>query len=92
MNNQIPDDTSHRSRLWLYAILTLVLAACLWAGWRDVNPWIPQDEVRQEVRLTVRWVIQVLVQYVLPAAIIVFFSKAALSRMRGKQRGSRNES
>ena len=87
MRLQMPP--KRRSRPWLYAILILVLVACLWVGWRDFNPRIPQDELRQDIRMTIRWLMQVLVQYAIPGAIIIFFSKEALSIIRGKQRGSR---
>lgn len=87
----IPNNTSRRSRLWLYAILVSVLVACLWVGWLDFNPRIPQDELRQDIRLAIRWLIQALIQYVIPGAIIIFFSKEALSKICGKQRGSRKE-
>jgi len=84
-----PVDTSHRSKLWLYAILALVLVACLWVGWSDFNPRIPQDVVRENIRLTIRQTIQALVQYVIPGAIVVFFSKEALVRIRSRQNSSR---
>ena len=84
-------NTPRSSRLWLYVILTLVLLACLWVGWRDFDPWIPQDEVRENIRSSIRWVIQVLVQYVIPGAIVIFFGKEAIAKLRGKKRTSSNE-
>lgn len=83
-------DTSNRSRLWLYAILTLVLVACLWVGWRDFTPWIPQDEIRENIRSTIRWAIQLLIQYIIPGAIVIFFGKKIFTKIRVNQRGSRN--
>lgn len=80
-----PNDTSRRSKWWLYAILTVVLFACLWVGWSDFDPRIPQGEVRENIRHTIRWVIQVLVQYVIPAAILIFFGREALAKFRRKQ-------
>ncbi len=77
-----PINTLHRSKPVLYLILAIVLFACLWIGWRDFDPWIPQDEVRENIRLTIRWVIQVLIQYVIPGAIIIFFCKEALTKLR----------
>ena len=76
--------TSRRSRLWLYVFLTFVLLACLWAGWRDVNLWVSQDAIRENVRTGVRWMIQLLVQYAIPGAITVFFGNEALAALRGK--------
>lgn len=84
-------DTSYRSKLWLYAVLTLVLLACLWVGWRDFDFSIPQEEVRENIRSTIRWAIQVMVQYVIPAAIVIFFGKEAIAELRGKKRTSSNE-
>lgn len=78
-------DASHRSKLWLYAILALVLVVCLWVGWRDFDPRIPQNEVRENIQLTIRWGIQVLVQYVIPGAIVIFFAREALAKFRSKQ-------
>lgn len=84
-------DTSYHSKLWLYAVLTLVLLACLWFGWRDFDPWIPQEEVRENIRSTIRWTVQVLVQYAIPGAIIIFFGNEAITKLRGKKRTSSNE-
>ena len=81
-------DTLNPSRLWLYAILALVLVACLWVGWSDFNPWIPQDEIRENIRFTTRWVIQILIQYIIPGAIVMFFGKKAFEKMRGSHRRS----
>jgi len=88
----MPGDTSPRSKLWIYITLTVVLLACLWIGWRDFDPWVPQDEVRENIRSSIRWVIQVLVQYVIPVAIIIFFGREVVTKLRGTQRVSRTES
>ena len=77
-------DTLHRSKpWWLYAILSLVLLACLWVGWRDFDPWVPQDDVRESIRSTIRRVIQVLLQFAIPGAIIIFFGKEIVAKLRG---------
>ena len=78
-------DTTHRSKLWLYVMLTLVLFSCLWVGWRDFDLWIPQEDVRANIRSTIRWVIQILVQYVIPGGILIFFGKEALAKLRSNQ-------
>jgi uncharacterized protein involved in cysteine biosynthesis len=83
--------TTHSGKLWLYVILTLILLACLWVGWRELDPWSAQDEVRENIRSTIRSVIQVLVQYAIPGAIISFFGKEAYAKFRAKQRSSGNE-
>ncbi|MEX0899757.1 MAG: hypothetical protein WD081_03600 [Gammaproteobacteria bacterium] len=68
---------SHKSKTCLYTVLTIGLLACLWVGWRDFDPRIPQDEVRENIQSAVRWTLQLLIQYVIPAAIIVYFGKEA---------------
>ena len=78
------NSTSHRSKLWLYILLAVVLLACLWVGWRDFDPRIPQSEVRENIRSTIREVIQLLVQFVIPGAILIFFGKEALAKLRDK--------
>ncbi|NCT66005.1 MAG: hypothetical protein GXC76_00015 [Rhodanobacteraceae bacterium] len=75
-------DMSRPGKRWLYAVLTCVLLACLWIGWRDFDPWVPQDEVRENIRSTVRWLIQLLVQYAIPGGILIFFGKEVLARLR----------
>ncbi len=81
-------DASSRSKWGLYIVLALVLLGCLWVGWRDFDPWTPQDEVRENIRWTIRRGIQALVQYVIPGAILIVFGKEALTRPWGKQRTS----
>lgn len=81
---------SHRSKLWLYAFLTFVLFACLWAGWRDFefNPWLSQEAIRDDIRSTIRWAIQVSIQFLVPAAILFYFGAEAVAKLRDKQRKS----
>jgi hypothetical protein len=47
-------DASSRSKWGLYIVLAMVLLGCLWVGWRDFDPWTPQDEVRENIRWTIR--------------------------------------
>ena len=63
---------SNTKRAWCYIGLLLALAACLWVGWGDFDPRMPQAEVRETIRLSIRWTIQVLVQFVLPVAIVTY--------------------
>jgi hypothetical protein len=84
MNNR----SSHRSKFWLYAFLSLVLLTCLWAGWRDFDPWLSQDEIREDIRSTIRFAIRFLVQFLVPAAILFYFGTEAAARLRGKRRKS----
>lgn len=84
-------DTSYRSKVWLYAVLTSVLLACLWIGWRDFDLWTPREEVRGNIRSTIRWAVQVLIQYVIPGGIVIFFGKEAIAGLRGEKRTSSDE-
>ena len=86
-------DTMYRSKLWLYAVLTLVLLACLWVGWRDFEQWVsvPQEEIRENIRSNIRSAIQVLIQYVIPGAILIFFGKEVIARYHGKKRTPSNK-
>jgi hypothetical protein len=84
----MPDTASHRNKFWLYAVLAFVLLACLWSGWKDFGPWQSQDEIRAGIRSNIRWAIQILIQFVIPAAILFYFGAEALARFRGTQRKS----
>jgi hypothetical protein len=74
-------------RRLLYAFLAIVLVQCLWFGWHDFNPAIAQEVVRENIRLSIRGIIQIAVQYLIPIGILAFFiseliaGRAARSRM-----------
>lgn len=74
-----------RNKYWLYLGLVVVFLACLWIGWRDFDPMISQNEVREMIRANIRWVIQTLVQFVVPGAILVYFAKESLAWARSKK-------
>ena len=74
-----------RSKWWLYLVLVLILFGCLWTGWRDFDPMMPQAEVRENIRLSIRWIIQAFVQYLIPAAILVFLVNEARTNVRSRQ-------
>jgi hypothetical protein len=82
---------SRRSKLWLYVPLILVLLGCLWIGWRDFDPWVSREEIRENIRSNIRWAVQVLVQYVIPGAIFIFFGKEAIAKLHGEKRTSSHE-
>jgi hypothetical protein len=86
----IVQSTSHRRSGWrLYVLLGLALVGCLWIGWRDYDPRIPQEVVRESIRSTIRRVVQISVQYVIPGAIVVFFGQEAIARLRNNPRAGR---
>ena len=62
-----------RNRTGLYLLLILLFIGCLWIGWHDFDPWLPQDAVREDIRSSIRWIIQLMVQYFIPLNILVFF-------------------
>ncbi|MEM1262755.1 MAG: hypothetical protein AAGH76_10195 [Pseudomonadota bacterium] len=72
------------SRLPLYAVLVIVLLACLWIGWSDVDLAMSQDEIRESIRSTIRRLLQIGIQFVIPAAILLFFVKEALRWLRSR--------
>ena len=76
--------TTHRSKFWLYVGLIFVFFVCLWVGWRDYNPMMPQNEVREMIRSNIRGVIQIFVQFVIPGAILVFFAKEGIAKIRSR--------
>jgi len=70
---------------WVYALLLGVLAACIWAGWHDFNPAIPQEVVRAGIRSTIRQAVQVGIQFILPAIIIYLLVRDGLASIRQKR-------
>lgn len=80
--NQQPQD-----KVWLYAGMILMLLGSLWTGWHDFDPVIPQAEVRESIRTSIRSVIQLFLQYVMPTLIIIFLAgQAAADYRAGKAR------
>ncbi len=79
-------DSARRRRFWLYPLLIAILAGCVWVGWRDFDPWIPQDEFRESFRAAIRSVIQLLVQFVVPGAILIYFGRELLAALRRRKR------
>ena len=82
MSNTLPRE---QGRGWLYAGLILMLLGCLWTGWHDFDPAIPQAEVRESIRTSIRSVIQLFLQYVMPTVIIVFIASLASADYRARK-------
>jgi len=72
---------SYRRNYALYIGLVLVLLACWWIGWRDYDPNLAQEVVRENIRASIRGLIQISIQYVLPIAILVFFTSELFNAM-----------
>ena len=62
----------------LFAVLALV--TCLWVGWRDFDPFVPQAVVRDAIHAGPRMAVQVLVQFVAPVVLVAFLVKQAIAR------------
>jgi len=71
---------SQVNRPGFYLILFMVLVSCLWIGWHDFDPWVPQELVRENIRSTIRWMSQLMVQYFIPGNILVYFAKEIFIR------------
>ena len=73
-----------RNKAALYLVLALLLAACLWIGWHDFNPWVSQEAVRDNIRSGIRWTIQLAVQYFMPINILVYFAQEMVAKRRAR--------
>lgn len=69
-------------RTGLYLVLILAFAACLWIGWHDFDPWMPQETVRETIRSGIRGIIQLAIQYFIPINILVFFVQEIVAGRR----------
>lgn len=74
-----------QGKWWLYAGLIMMLFGCLWTGWHDFDPSIPQAEVRESIRSSIRSVIQLFLQYVMPTVIIIFLGSLASADYRARK-------
>jgi len=77
-----PLDHAPRGNRLRHAALLVVLVACVWVGWRDVDLIVPQAEVREGIRAVVRGLIQWLVQYLIPLCILGYFVNAVIVRRK----------
>ncbi len=75
---------ARKNRSGLYLLLAIVFAICLWIGWHDVDFRIPQEMVRENIRSGIRGIIQLAIQYFIPANILVFFVQEFVVRRRAK--------
>jgi hypothetical protein len=73
------------ARAWLYLALALLLVGCLWVGWHDFDPYIPQEVIRENIRSSTRRTIQITIQYIIPLAVLVFFIREITAKRRSKQ-------
>ena len=71
---------NHR-KVVLYLGLALELLACWWIGWQDFDPDLSQEVIRENIRSGIRGVVQILIQYILPLGILVFFTSEFFNRI-----------
>lgn len=70
-------------RTFIYFILLLILAACLWLGWSNfefIKPDVSQSEIRTAIRDQIRSGLQMAAQGVLPVLIIFYCIKRFSAR------------
>ena len=79
-----PTNSEIQRKRALYVGLVLIFIVCLWVGWSDVDIPVSQDEVREGIRSTIRQLIQISIQFIIPAAILAFFVKEIRSGVRSK--------
>ena len=72
---------------WVYGVAMLALVACLWIGWADFDPNVPQDVVRQGIHEAPRRAVQLLVQFAMPIFLTGFLLAGLFGRLRGRARG-----
>ena len=75
---------------WVYVGALVMLGACLWVGWSDFDPYVPQEVVRGAIREAPRQVVQAVVQFVAPAVIVAFLASEAVARWRAHARRARD--
>ena len=59
----------------------------MWLGWRDVDPWMARDDVREAIRLTVRRSVQIALQFVAPGVLLALLVRELQAFRRARTRG-----
>jgi hypothetical protein len=73
--------TSNRGNpWWVVALAVAALAASLWLGWSDFDPYVAQETVRETIRATPRALVQLVVQFVVPVLLLGFLVREFASR------------
>ena len=67
--------------------LCVALVLCVWLGWRDVDPWMARDDVREAIRLTVRRSVQIAIQFVAPAVLLALLGRELQAFWPARARG-----
>jgi len=72
---------------WVYLTAVAALAACLWVGWGDFDPRVPQEAVREAIRAAPRQAVQYCVQYLAPVLLLGFLAAEAAAHLRSRRKG-----
>lgn len=76
------------TRWWRIVALVAALVLCLWIGWRDFDPWIARDDVREAIRLTIRRGVQIAVQFIAPGVLLALLVRELGAWRRTGGRGT----
>ena len=76
------------TRWWRIVALVAALVLCVWIGWRDFDPWIARDDVREAIRLTIQRGVQIAVQFIAPGVLLVLLVRELGAWFRTKGRSA----
>ncbi|MEF3081972.1 hypothetical protein V3391_07065 [Luteimonas sp. SMYT11W] len=76
------------TRWWRIVALVAALVLCMWIGWRDFDPWIARDDVREAIRLTIQRGVQIAVQFVAPGVLLALLVRELETWFRTKGRSA----
>jgi len=74
-----------------YLWLVVILLACWWIGWRDYDPYMAQELVRENIRTGIRGMIQISIQYIVPVAILVYFTSEFFNSLSSRQERKKDD-
>lgn len=78
--------TAGQKPWWIYLLALAILGYCLALGWAGFDPHVSQDSIREGIRSAPRGVVQIAVQYVLPALLLGFLVNEGVAALRLRQR------
>lgn len=77
---------SGRKPVWVYLVVIAALIGSIWVGWGDFDPYVPRKVVQETIRAAPRNIVQILVQFVVPALLLGFLAKEALAVARPRRK------
>ena len=75
-------------RWWRIVALVAALVLCVWIGWRDFDPWIARDDIREAIRITIRRGVQIAVQFIAPGVLLALLVRELGAWFRTKGRSA----